>query len=252
MSLYTVSLYIELLKKALLDLLSSDWRAQTIATTGEIMHIEDARTLGLDWPDRAVTMIGMARLNNLQMCVDSVLQNNIPGDFIETGVWRGGACIMMRGMLKVYGIRDRTIWLADSFQGLPAPNADKYPADTGIDFSGYEKLKVSREAVEDNFRKFDLLDNQVQFLEGWFKATLPTAPIDQIAILRLDGDLYESTMDALTNLYPKLAIGGFAIIDDYWAVEACKKAVHDYRALYSITEAIYSIDGTGVYWQRSH
>jgi hypothetical protein len=83
------------------------------------------------------------------------------------------------------------------------------------------------EEVKKNFEKYNLLDNNVKFLKGWFKDTLPSAPIESLAILRLDGDLYESTMDGLINLYSKLSKGGFIIIDDWGAFPACKQAVKD-------------------------
>ncbi len=151
---------------------------------------------GYDWPPTAHTMIGLKGLDNLQRCVEEVLNNNIPGDFIETGVWRGGASIFMRAILKAYEVRDRYVWLADSFQGLPPSNPDKYPCDKGDRHHTYKYLAVSLEEVKANFERYELLDNQIRLLKGWFKDTLPKAPIKQLAILRLDGDMYESTMNA--------------------------------------------------------
>src|SRR5205085_12029434 len=100
-----------------------------------------------------------------------------------------------------------------------------------------------------NFHKYGLLDEQVVFLKGWFKDTLPTAPIDTLAILRLDGDMYSSTMDALVHLYPKLSKGGFCIIDDY-GLPACRQAVHAYRAQHHIQSEIREIDWTGSFWRK--
>ncbi len=100
--------------------------------------------------------------------------------------------------------------------------------------------------------KYGLLDNQVQFLAGWFCDTLPKAPIHRLAVMRLDGDMYESTMDALRALYPKLSVGGFVIIDDFGYLESCRAAVMDYRAEFGIAEEIKQIDWGGVYWQRLH
>jgi hypothetical protein len=107
-----------------------------------------------------------------------VLSEGVEGDLIETGVWRGGASIFMRAVLAAYGIEDRKIFVADSFEGLPAPDAEKYPADQNERFHTYTYLAVSKEDVENNFRKYGLLDNQVVFLKGWFKDTLPQAPIE--------------------------------------------------------------------------
>jgi len=207
-----------------------------------------AREFGTDWPSIAYSMVGCRRLDNLQWCVESVLQEGVPGDLIETGVWRGGACILMRAILKLYAIEDRCVWLADSFQGLPAPSLD---ADRGYDLSENRYNAVSLEAVQAAFERFGLLDGQVRFLKGWFKDSLPTAPINSLAILRMDGDLYESTMDALVSLYHKVSRGGFIIVDDYHPWPPCKRAVDEYRARNNILAPLQEIDGMGVFWKKS-
>ncbi|MCK0173979.1 MULTISPECIES: TylF/MycF family methyltransferase [Mycobacteriaceae] len=212
---------------------------------------ENKRDLGLDWPAEAETMIGMKRLTSLQECVETVLADDVPGDLIECGVWRGGACILMRAVLAAYGDETRTVWLADSFQGVPKSDPDNYKADKGIraDFAA-GILGVSEAEVRANFERYKLLDDQVRFLPGWFKDTLQDAPIERISVLRLDGDLYESTIQALDALYPRLSPGGFCIVDDYRAVKACELAVTDYRNKHGITAPIVDIDGTGVFWRR--
>jgi O-methyltransferase len=208
-----------------------------------------AREEGLDWPGDAETMVGVKRLHNLEVCITDVLRQGVPGDLIETGVWRGGASIFMRAVLKAYGDKERRVWLADSYQGLPKPRPKQYPADGGDESWKRASLAVSLEEVKANFRKYGLLDDQVRFLAGWFRETLPTAPIDKLAVLRLDGDMYESTMDALTHLYPKLSCRGYAIIDDY-AIPACQAAVEDYRTKHQITEPLVGIDHYAKFWQR--
>jgi hypothetical protein len=196
-------------------------------------------------------MIGLARLNNVQYCVEDVILNGVSGDLIEAGVWRGGASIFMRAILKAHGITDRTVWVADSFSGLPPPNPDKYPADYGDIHHTIDLLRVPLEEVRSNFVKFDLLDDKVQFLKGWFSETLPAAPISKLAVLRIDADMYESTLDALTSLYPKLSAGGYVIIDDYGVLRPCKAAVDDYRAANGIADTITSVDRCGVFWKHS-
>jgi hypothetical protein len=166
------------------------------------------RDLGLDSPAEAETMIGMQRLTSLQNSVETVLADDIPGDLIECGVWRGGACILMRAVLAAYGDETRCVWVADSFAGLPRPDPANYKADKGIRLDRYAPLLAVPEAeVRTNFQRYGLLDDQVRFLPGWFKDTLPDAPIDRIAVLRLDGDLYESKIQALDALYPRLSPG---------------------------------------------
>ncbi|MEE3353444.1 MAG: TylF/MycF/NovP-related O-methyltransferase [Actinomycetota bacterium] len=209
------------------------------------------RADGRDWPSSAETMIGRQRLDNLVQCLTTVLDDEIPGDFIETGVWRGGATILMRGALAAWGDEARSVWVADSFQGLPPPDAVAWPADEGVDLSGEETLAVPRSVVEANFARYGLLDDRVRFLEGWFADTLPTAPIGGLALLRLDGDLYQSTWEALEHLYPKLSVGGIVIVDDHGAFEPCRRAVADYREQYDITDEIVPVDWTGVWWRRT-
>ena len=233
-------LYLDLMKKCLTRLLFSDGHSFDYSK----------RRQGKDWPAQAETMIGLLRLDNLQRCVIDVLEQRVPGDLIETGAWRGGATIFMRAILKAYGDHQRRVWVADSFEGLPAPDVEQYPADRGSELHRYEYLAVSLEEVQSRFARYGLLDEQVRFLPGWFRDTLPTAPIERLAILRLDGDLYESTMDALTALYPKLSRGGYVIVDDYNDIAACKQAVTEYRNKHGITEPIQEIDWTGVFWQR--
>jgi O-methyltransferase len=210
----------------------------------------DVRVRGGDWPSEAETMIGLVRLTNLQECLVDVLENGVPGDVIETGVWRGGATIFMRAILKVRNVTDRLVWVADSFEGLPKPDASRYPADAGDVHWTNDTLAVSVDEVRANFTRYELLDEQVRFLVGWFRDTLPAAPIDQLSIIRLDGDMYESTIVAHESLYPRLSSGGYAIIDDYGAVPGCRKAVDDYRDRHEITDDIKEIDGSGVYWQK--
>ena len=210
---------------------------------------EQERNEGRLWPGYADTMIGMVRLDNIQWCIEKVIEDDIEGDLIETGVWRGGACIFMRAVLAAYGIKNRRVFAADSFEGLPKPDENRYPEDKGDIHYQHEILAVSLEQVQENFKKYDLLDDQVVFLKGWFSDTLPKAPIKNLAILRIDGDMYGSTIDALKNLYPKLSPGGFCIIDDY-DLQGCRKAVEDYRAMYYISDKIHEIDWTGIYWRK--
>jgi len=209
------------------------------------------RKSGGDHPLIAHTMIGIERLNNIHYCMKEILENHIPGDCVETGVWRGGATILMRAILKVYGDTSRKIWAVDSFEGLPHPDLLNYPEDSWYDFSEMSQLVVSLNQVQDNFRKYGLLDSQVVFLKGLFKNTLPNMPVEQISLLRLDGDYYESTIQALRSLYPKLSIGGYLIIDDYGWVPPCKKAVEDYRIEQSISDEILQIDSAGIYWKKT-
>jgi len=210
----------------------------------------DVKAEGKMTPLLADTMIGMKRMDNVQHCIETVLADGIPGDLIETGVWRGGTCIFMRGVLAAHGVTDRTVYVADSFAGLPKPDAAKYRADKGDQHYLKPYLAVSREQVESNFRRFGLLDEQVVFLQGWFKDTLPSLKSENLAVIRLDGDMYESTMDGFNNLYHKLSVGGFCIIDDY-GLAGCKQAVDEFREKMEITAPLERIDWTGAFWRKT-
>lgn len=209
----------------------------------------EKRIEGLDWPAHAKTMIGYKRLTNIENCINTIKEDRIDGDLIETGVWRGGAAIFMKAVLNELKIYVKMLWLADSFQGLPKPKG-KYPLDKLSNLHKQRILKVSKEEVEENFKLYDLLDDQVKFIEGWFDETLPKAPIEKLSLLRLDGDLYESTIIALESLYPKLAIGGFVIIDDFNAFQFCKNAVLDYRLANDINESMIEIDNEAIFWRK--
>ncbi|OLC57023.1 MAG: hypothetical protein AUH85_04420 [Chloroflexi bacterium 13_1_40CM_4_68_4] len=221
------ALYLDVMKKSLMGLLAAEpyrilelsrksrrgrvllWVQRALASRNlTLVGRARRRDEGHDWPADGYTMIGQRRLDNIQLCITELLRRNVPGDLIEAGVWRGGAAIFMRAVLKAYNSVDRNIWVADSFQGLPVANAAAYPADAGSGFWAFPQLAVSLENVKANFERFGLLDEHVRFLPGWFKDTLPEAPIERLALLRIDADMFESTMDALRSLYPKLSRGG--------------------------------------------
>jgi O-methyltransferase len=210
------------------------------------------RLEGKEWPlpKLALTAIGMTGLDNLQFCVEDVLRRQVPGDLIETGVWRGGASIFMRSILKAHVAVDRKVYAADSFEGLPKPDPLKYPADAGDNHHEYDFLAVSLDEVKENFSRYGLLDDQVCFVKGWFRNTLPSLRDRTWAVMRLDGDMYESTWDGLVNLYPGLALGGYIIVDDYGAVKGCREAVEDYRRANQIDAPIRVVDWTRVFWRR--
>ena len=196
------------------------------------------------------TMIGRKRLENIQYCMETTIQDGVHGDVIETGIWRGGAIILMRGILAAYGITDRVVWAADSFSGVPAPSL---PEDEGFDLSEriFPFLTVSLDQVKALIAKYDLLDDRIRFLKGWFKDTLATAPIERLSVLRLDGDLYKSTMDALNPLYHKVSPGGFIIVDDYFSCPPCRQAIDTFRATHAITDPWTQIDAQSVFWRKS-
>ena len=212
-------------KKSRIKNLRNRWVVSILQKSKMLVLKEDGYNLeerkqrrinGLDWPlMQAQTMVGLSRLDNLQYLLEDVIERGVEGDVIETGVWRGGASIFMRAVLKAHNVEDKSVWLCDSFEGLPPPDPHKYPADSNDKHYTYNFLAVDQETVENNFSKYDLLDEKVRFVKGYFENTLANIPAEKFCLLRLDGDMYSSTIVALEALYPKLSSGGYVIVDDY-------------------------------------
>lgn len=247
------SLYLDLLEAVLLDTIysssvseSQHWNSARKGQQATDAEIEG----GQYWPARAHTMIGRRRLRNFRTAIETIIADRIPGDILEAGVWRGGASIYARGVLKAFGDNGRKVYVADSFDGLPKPD-QRYPADQGDQHWEIDFLKVSLEEVKANFSAYDLLDEQVVFVEGFFEKTLPNLATDSLAVLRLDGDMYSSTIQILDSLYKKVSPGGFVIVDDYNALANCREAVDVFRAAHGIQEMMETVDWTGVYWRVS-
>ncbi len=241
-------LYLDIVRKTILGTTYRDPSLNASNGT-QIQYNQESRENGEDWPILAHSMAGNKRLLNIQALAEQVFANNIPGDFVETGIWRGGSCIFMSAIFKAYGITDRQIYACDSFEGLPKPD-ESYPADKNDTHYLAPFLSVSLEQVKENFEGYDLLTDQVHLVKGWFSNTLPTLPVNKVAILRLDGDMYESTINALENLYSKLSVGGYVIVDDY-GLANCREALTDYRKYFNITDEYVRIDNSSVYWQKT-
>lgn len=238
-------------RRLLVDLVCRQLRRRGLDVVRLTAFDPDARREGRDRPAAAETMIGLKRLDNLENCIRDVLNDGVPGDLMEVGAWRGGATIFMRAALEALGDPDRRVWVADSFDGLPRPDPEEFPADAGDTHWTRRGLAVSLEEVRRNFDRYGLLDDRVCFLKGWFRDTLPGAPVERLAVLRLDGDMYESTIVALRALYHRVSPGGYVIVDDYGALESCRRAVEDFRTEHGVTEEIATIDWTGAFWRRS-
>ncbi len=271
--LMTSSPYIELVKKTLIDhlkinsyeyylleIVNLNWKTASLFPLHKLLKkknfgickikyvSENDQVNGYDWPSNALTMIGLNHLNNIEFCVRNIINDKIEDDFIETEVWRGGATILMRAFLKDFNINDRNVWLADSFEGLPKPNTKLYPEDRQSNLHKHKILTATKEKVEKNFKSFDLPDDKVILLKGWFKNTLPTLEVEKFSLLRLDGNLYESTHLAQKYLYPKVFSRGYVIVDDYNAFSYCKAAVDTFRKENKIEEPLIKIDKEAIYW----
>jgi O-methyltransferase len=243
--------YLGLLKLALCDLAGTRTASVSRLIDGSLASRELSgeerrlRSAGLDWPLHGLTMVGLNRLDDLQACVESVVREGVDGDLIEAGAWRGGASILMRATLDSLGATDRTVHVADSFQGFPA--ADELGDLNTIDF-----LSVPAAEVRDSFTRFGLEDG-VSIVPGFFDETLPALGGHRWALVRLDADTYDATRAALEALYPGLAVGGHLIVDDYGVMERdeCRRAVDEFRERHGISEPLEQVDWTCVRWQRT-
>jgi O-methyltransferase len=243
--------YLDLLKLALCDLAGSATTSVGAMPGKGVVSYElqgedrRLRSAGIDWPLHGLTMVGSARLADLQSCVETAVRDRVPGDLIEAGVWRGGASILMRAVLDSLGATDRAVLVADSFEGFPAIDTSE---NDGVDYS-YEFLAAALDDVRDNFARFGY-NRGVEFVPGLFEETLPRLTDRTFAVVRLDGDSYSATNAGLHSLYPALSPGGYMIIDDYGVVEGCRRAVDDFRSEYRITEPIERVDWVCVRWRR--
>lgn len=198
----------------------------------------------------AHTMVGLRRLENIEYCAAQIFAAGTEGDFLEAGVCQGGASIYMRALQVAYAQEHRRMWVADSFEGLPPPRSE---VDEGLDFTEERMpwLAASLQAVQDNFRTYDLLSDNVRFVKGWFSHSLEACEVERIALLRIDADLYESTHQVLQALYDRVSVGGFIIVDDYHAFRACRTAVDEFRSERGITDPLRRVDWTATCWQRT-
>jgi len=199
----------------------------------------------------AHTMVGLHGLTHVERLAGRLFAEGVAGDFVDAGTWRGGCAILMRALQRAFGEVHRRVWVADSFTGVPPSTAEADLRDNvDLTEARYPWLTASLEAVRDNFSTYDLLDEGVRFLPGLFADTLADAPIGPIALLRIDADLYSSTMECLEALYDRVSVGGYVIIDDYAWLPSCREAVDEFRDRRGITAPIERINWTVIHWRK--
>lgn len=207
------------------------------------------RAVGVDWTGFGTTMAGEARLRSAASILVDVFKNKIEGAIVETGVWRGGMSIFLRAVVRAYNEGDRLSFVCDSFNGLP-PSSYRQEDKS---WDGVPYLEVSDKIVIHNFEKMGLADPNVVFVKGFFSATMkPLSDLYQgkFALLRLDGDMYESTVDVLYSLYGRLSLGGYVIMDDWFGFQS-KLACEQFFAVHNIEPEIFPVDSTSIYWKKT-
>jgi len=184
--------------------------------------------------------------------------SDVDGDLVETGVWKGGMGMWMQGIMKKCKMRQRKIWLFDTFESFPGPDDNQcnqkdsiIHSVTDLLYNKGENSTHSIDQVKGNFKKFDLYDDNLKFVRGDILETIPVTEkeIEKIALLRIDSDYYSSVKLTLEYLYDKIVKGGYVIIDDYNnPVVGAKEAVDEFRHERGITEDMKKIDGS-VFWK---
>jgi hypothetical protein len=161
------------------------------------------------------------------------------GDIVETGCFIGTTAAIVMDILLNFDPCGKRLWLFDSFQGLP--DLTKEDANT----IQTDKYAVSYEAFTMNLRNIGLFDeHRLKITKGWFNETLKASPVEQISLLHLDGDIYESTWDALTAFYDKVVPGGYILVDDYGSYPGCRHAIDRFRHHKRIYEPLHYIQET--------
>jgi predicted O-methyltransferase YrrM len=187
-------------------------------------------------------MCSNARLRGIHSAVKHVVAHNIPGDVVECGTARGGSAALMGLTLQQLGASERTLWVFDTFEGLPPPTADDPDYDIAKLYTG--TCLGTIEDVTASFRRLGIYP-QAKLVKGLFQDTLPDADIKNIAFLHLDGDWYESVKTCLENLYDKVSEGGVIQIDDYGFWKGAQKAVDEFFASRSIVPRMKRLDYSG-------
>lgn len=219
--------------------LLGDWETARMRMTPTFQTQDGGLVIG-GVATTALTMIGAKLLDEFADTIHQAVLEEIPGHIVETGVWRGGACIYAAGVLEALG-SDKKVYVCDSFEGLPPAT---HPKET-IDFQDGLALAVPLEDVQRDFANYGL-EHRAVFVKGWFKDTMPGLDIP-VAVLRMDGDLYESTMDVLVNMYDRVSPGGFVIVDDY-QLPSCRLAVDEFRSRKHLRGSLKN--RAGVSWRK--
>jgi O-methyltransferase len=249
--------YLDLLKLGLCDLLGAETQMVAKDELGVFSRrLEGEEQLrfrvdGSDWPLNALTMVGLRRLDDLQARIEELVADGVEGDLIEAGAWRGGASILMRATLDSLA-DEREVWVADSFQGFPQPEAGTADDTLETDMGAIDYFAPGLETVKGYFERFGLRE-RVRFVPGFFEDTMGGLAGRRWALIRLDADGYNATRLALDTLYGGLARGGYVVIDDYFTpgLDICRDAVDGFRAEHHIEDEIVRVDWTGARWRKS-
>lgn len=201
-------------------------------------------------------MVPTGSLVTLSGHVRTIVREKVAGDFVECGVWRGGSSFLMAQLARQLG-DERTVWLFDSFEGLPQPEPIDGPAAQGWaeateSATYFDNCRASLEDVRTSARELGL-ESCTRLVKGWFEATLPRAraELGPIALLRIDADWHSSVRCCLDNLYDLVSEGGIVILDDYFAWDGCAVAVHEFLGERRLAHRIRQGGGSGAWFRKT-
>jgi hypothetical protein len=197
------------------------------------------------------SQLSTVRLLTLYRLSSEIQKSGLKGDVVECGVWNGGAsAIMARAYKDAGGKTERSFWLFDSFEGLPTPSDKDSKTDNSIFFKGI--CKGEPEKVKYIFNKLSVPIDNVKIVKGWINETLPQSNLGLVSLLHIDVDWFKSVETALDNIYDKVVIGGYIVVDDYYFLEGCKKAVSSFLKKRGLEDKIkiIKVDLSAVYFQK--
>lgn len=238
--------YLDLIKRAVTNYLYLGGERRVDRYNAFAHYDQAAHDWTIDPLSRPHTLQDRGQLDLIEQSVAAIVRGRVPGDFIEAGVWRGGAIILLRALIAAYDLPDRQVIAADSFAGIPRNTQFRHdPVDEWQD-----RWEASLDDVRGAVRRYGLLDDRVEFLAGYFADTLPGLRKRRLALIRLDSDSHDSVLTSLEYLYPLLSPGGIVIVDD-WHLIGCRFAVNTYRERHGITDEVLTEAGNG-YWVKTH
>ena len=246
--------YLELVKKAVTNYLHRDLTEEfrDSSEAASTACSEDPEGCESDWQigqgagrvDGPYAQKRLGGLVHIELLLQDVLDSEVEGDVIEAGCFMGGTAVFMRAVLEQKSGAQRRLLVADSFEGIPAPRTAR---GLRVDGPGVahgtadwpERYSAGQARVRSTFRRYGLWDERVVLIPGFFNISLPSyfegAPLGSLALIHIDADAYESVLDALDTLYPRLSPGGHVIIDDFH-LPAVRTAVHEYRDAQGVSE----------------
>ncbi len=211
------------------------------------LFLESIKILWLCYQIRNHTLVDIARLKMLYKLTKEIDAASVPGDIVECGVFKGGSAALIARAARKSPF-NRSIWLFDSFEGLPRPTKDDGLEALEKFHKGWNRADIAE--VKRLFQKLSSLDSRTHIVKGYFQDTFQLTPISQIALLHIDADWYHSVRICLERFYDFVQPGGFIALDDYGRWEGCRKATDEFIGKHGLKVKLVPVDGVEHYFQK--